>query len=161
MKGIPGYEGKYFACEDGRIFASPSKKRPKGCHLRPYLIGHGYEIVTLYKGDGGKKFLVHRLIASAFIPNPNNLREVNHIDADRLNNRPENLEWVTSKENKHHAIKRGLYKNLCTLSEQDVLDIRRMYATGNYFQADLAAKFKTSQGNISFIVLRKGWDHIS
>lgn len=112
MKNIKEYDGKYRACKSGQIFSTGNIRRKKGGYLKPWLIGNGYEMVMLYKDNKPKKFLVHRLMAQTFIPNPNDLPEVNHIDGNRLNNRPENLEWVTSKQNKQHAHKLGLYANL-------------------------------------------------
>lgn len=111
MRDIEGYEGLYAACEDGKIWAYPKGNWGER-FLKPWLIGHGYESVMLYKDKKPSKFLVHRLIALTFVPNPDNLPEVNHKNAERLDNRPENLEWVSSKENKQHAIALGLYKNL-------------------------------------------------
>lgn len=118
MKDIPGYEGLYAATKDGRIWAHKKKTSDgRTVHerfLKPWLIGHGYEMVMLYKDSKPTKFLTHRLVALTYIRNPRNLREVNHKDANRLNNRPENLEWCTSKENKRHAWALGLYENVRT-----------------------------------------------
>jgi hypothetical protein len=160
MQHINGYEGKYSISQDGKIFASPSNKRPKGCVLRPWLIGNGYEMVMLYKSKKPKKYLVHRLVAETFIPNPLGLSEVNHKDGNRLNNSIDNLEWVSSKQNKQHAISMGLYSKLCSLTETDVREIRRLYASGNYFQREIADMFNTTQFNVSWIVRGKGWSHI-
>ena len=71
--------------------------------LATYKINSGYEVVSLKVNRESIKRLVHRIVAQAFIPNPENKREVNHIDGDRLNNHVLNLEWATSSENKQHA----------------------------------------------------------
>ena len=62
----------------------------------------GYYQIQLYKNNKAKNFVVHRLVAEAFIPNPDDLPQVNHKDHNRLNNRVENLEWCTAKYNSNH-----------------------------------------------------------
>lgn len=86
--------GNYIVFEDGRIF-----KR-----LDPPASSGGYRFVRI----GKKSYPLHRVIASAFIPNPENKPEVNHIDGNKSNNAVSNLEWVTRKENMQHALKTGL-----------------------------------------------------
>lgn len=66
--------------------------------------------VELWKNGKRKVFMIHRLVAEAFIPNPENKPQVNHIDGNRLNNHVSNLEWNTNSENMHHAYKTGLTK---------------------------------------------------
>ena len=117
-KPIEGYESLYEVSNLGTIrsvdhFGSNgvSTILYKGKPLKPFLDGRGYYVqVTLCKGKHHKqKVLVHRLVAKAFVPNPNNLPEVNHKDGNKLNNEASNLEWVTSKQNKDHAYALGLY----------------------------------------------------
>lgn len=67
-----------------------------------------YSTVQLYKCNKATNYMVHRLVAQAFVPNPNNLKEVNHIDGNRLNNNADNLEWCTSRQNMLHSVKAGL-----------------------------------------------------
>ena len=72
--------------------------------------GHGYLSVSLFNGRE-KRFYIHRLVAEMFIQNNKKYEEVNHIDGNKKNNKVENLEWCTSKENKQHAHRLGLYKH--------------------------------------------------
>ena len=126
----------------------------------------GYLFVILCKNGVRKTLKVHRLVALAFIPNPENKRTINHIDGIKTNNFVENLEWNTQKENTHHAMDTGLQDNKGTknvnskLSEKEVIEIRRLYATGDYYQGALGKIFGVTQRLISYIVRRKNWVHI-
>jgi len=117
MKDIKGYEGLYAITKDGRIWSYPKYKRnEKGMWLKPFIQtkkrvnGTEYSMasVGLRKGKKRKLFLVHRLIALMFIPNPENKEQVNHKDGNALNNCVDNLEWVTQTENMQHAQENGL-----------------------------------------------------
>lgn len=94
-KPIEGYED-YLVSNLGRV---KSLKFGKEKILSPGHNGWGYLDVGLCKNGQKKHQLVHRLVALAFIPNPKNLPEVNHKNEDKTNNRADNLEWVSSKEN--------------------------------------------------------------
>lgn len=97
-KSIPGYEGRYYVSNLGRV-KGPLKI------LKPTISNWGYERVRI-TNNAGKRTTprVHRLVAQVFIPNPENKPEVNHIDGNKLNNNVSNLEWVTASENKLHDI---------------------------------------------------------
>lgn len=75
-----------------------------GRKIKPQQNGKGY----LRVGIGGKLIFVHRLVAEKYIPNPDNKKQINHKDGNKLNNNADNLEWVTNQENRNHAIKEGL-----------------------------------------------------
>lgn len=103
-KSIPGFNGKYKASSFGRIRSVYSKSkngkiRLTGTILKPSINKRGYYILKLSK----KTYKVHRLIALTFHLNPENKPQVNHKDLNQLNNRSDNLEWVTAKENVNHA----------------------------------------------------------
>jgi hypothetical protein len=107
-KDIDGYDGKYQISNTGRVRSFTRWKNGKD--LKAGINTHGYYIVNLVK-DGRKNIefkLVHRLVALHFIPNPNELPEVNHIDGNKLNNNIDNLEWVSRFDNIRHAYKHGL-----------------------------------------------------
>ena len=89
----------YIASSEGRIFSLTLDR-----YLLGSVNGRGYVHVTLRDDQGRKKYRdVHRLIALAFLPNPENKRTVNHKDGDKTNNRLSNLEWATHAENLQHA----------------------------------------------------------
>lgn len=77
--------------------------------LKPLKLTKGYLGVVLYdKNSKGKTYKIHRLVATAFIPNPNDLPQVNHIDGNKQNNKMDNLEWCDCQENMQHSYKIGL-----------------------------------------------------
>lgn len=116
---IPEYEGIYSISNTGAIKSvrrvivtclGRSRTIPERI-LMPKSNGVGYQFVTLCKGGNRKNYYVHRLLAQAFIPNPDSKRFVNHIDGNSLNNSLDNLEHVTHPENTKHAYDKGLNSN--------------------------------------------------
>lgn len=89
---------RYFACSDGRIWSDKTKR-----FLKPCKSNSGYLMVNLCVNGESHIKTVHRLIASAFIANPDSLEFVNHKNEDKTDNRPENLEWVTRSQNVRHG----------------------------------------------------------
>ena len=92
----------YLVSSDGRIM---SLKKGIKHELKPGLSGRGYLTVSL---DNGHTKPIHRLVAKAFIPNPDTKPAVNHIDGNKQNNRVDNLEWCTKSENERHAYRTGM-----------------------------------------------------
>lgn len=98
LKEIPGYEGYYMASEDGRIWSCRNEK-----YLKPVKTKAGYYRVSLSVCGEYKKLSVHRLVALAFIPNPQNKPTVNHKNEIKTDNRVCNLEWATILEQNIHG----------------------------------------------------------
>ena len=106
-KWIDGYEGEYQVSTKGNI--KSFKKYKEGIILKPKKDGKDKYLMICLSNNGSQKYyLIHRLVAQAFIQNPNNKEEVNHIDGNKKNNNVENLEWVTHSENIRHAFENNL-----------------------------------------------------
>lgn len=117
-KDVKGYEGIYEVSNLGNI-KSLRRLLPHFCGgnrvkseiILKIKIGKlGYCSLSLSKNNKYKSYLVHRLVCIAFIPNPENKPQVNHIDGNKSNNNAFNLEWVSSKENYHHSVNIGIRK---------------------------------------------------
>ena len=93
-KDIKGYEGIYQISSFGRVYSVKNN-----IFISQSVRANGYMQISLHKDGKRKPVLVHRLVAEAFIPNPENKETVNHLDEDKTNNRVDNLEWATVKEN--------------------------------------------------------------
>ena len=116
-KAIKGYEGFYEVNELGKIrsvdrivkFKDGSVRKYKGKELKPSMDQSGYAIVHLNKNGIAKTCNVHRLVAETFVPNPNNLSQVHHLNHERKDNRAQNLAWVTISEQRddHWRAARG------------------------------------------------------
>ena len=111
---VVGYEGLYEVSNTGRVRSLDRYVRrnyfKKGRILK-LNDRRGYLFVELCLNNKTKNFSVHRLVAQAFIPNPDNLPQVNHIDEDKLNNRVENLEWCDSKYNSNYGTRKDRARN--------------------------------------------------
>lgn len=106
-KEIPGCNGQTWVSNLGRVrttrYAGGGIKE-----LGQYTIPNGYVATCLYMNGDSRIAYIHKLVALAFIPNPNGKTQVNHKDGNKKNNRLENLEWVTPRENTIHALETGL-----------------------------------------------------
>jgi hypothetical protein len=132
-KEIKGLEGFYEISNLGRVKSISrvvkSSIQKNGFRITKEKIkpsqnnGNGYLQLYVQINNKRKIYYTHRLVALAFIPNPNNKPEVNHINGDKSDNRVENLEWCTRKENINHAFDLGLMKNRKTGKRVKVLQI--------------------------------------
>ena len=153
----------YTIDEFGKVKNTKTNKYLKGA-----INSKGYLKVELHLNKKIKKFFVHRLVAEYFVENPLNKEQVNHIDGNKLNNNMNNLEWVTNQENRNHAIKNNLTKNLCgeeapwsKLTKKDVIFIRSEYDKKETFNAKkLSKKFKVSTSQILLVAKRKSWKSV-
>ena len=113
-KPIPDYEQSYEVSTAGQV-----RNIRSGRILTARLGGTAsYRFVSLYKHNKEKHFLVHRLVAAAFVPNPYGKPQVNHKDMDKENNAASNLEWVTVSENHRHAFANGRKPTLSWLGKK-------------------------------------------
>lgn len=146
------------------------KHHIKGRVLTPYVTGKGYKkgkgyLTIRISNNKGKK--IHRLVAEAFIPNPDNLPQVNHIDGNTFNNSVDNLEWCTAKKNIEHSVNMGLHAvgenvKYSKLTEKQVVEIRNTYICGdrNWGAMPLSRKYGVAPTTIRNIVKEKKWRHI-
>lgn len=127
-KAIEGYEGLYEISNLGNV-RSLNYRNKKGCIkiMNPKNTTTGYYNICLMKDKKKTYPKIHRLVAQAFIPNPDNKPIVNHIDGDKHNNAVSNLEWCTHKENTAHAINSGLFETNLTVADE----IRQMAVDKN------------------------------
>ena len=128
----------------------------------------GYQQVELYENGESKRITVHRLVANHFLEKTEGKDEIDHINNDKTDNRAKNLRWVTRGENVRNAFEEGLYKsrkgknsNTAKLTEEEVVEIRKIYENTEKTQYDLADIYGVSQVQIGRIVRRETWTNLS
>lgn len=97
-KEVDGYEKLYRVSNFGNVYSCIS-----GITLKPVSLKKGYQVVKLFRHKKGRTHYIHRLVATNFIDNPNSLKEVNHKDENKRNNKVDNLEWMTTKQNSNYG----------------------------------------------------------
>lgn len=159
-----GYEGFYDASSYGRIRSIPRNGTSVGGRILKQTNGPaGYLAYCLHANGVHRTHRAHRLIALTFLPNPDNKPHVNHINGDKKDNRIENLEWCTARENINHAYKTGLKvansmedHGLNCLDRTQALCIHQLLLDGmNY--TSIAGYFKISTGTVGQIAMGRHW----
>lgn len=168
-RNIPGYEGEYAISDLGRIkrlkdSANNSWKADR--ILAPRAMENGYLRIMLCKNAAREEFLIHRLVLTVFRGGaPFSNAQVNHLNGDKKDNRPENLEWVTQSQNIKHAYDvlghkaRGVSNHSTHLTEEDIRQIRALRQAGTR-SIVLARQFNISPRAIRDIVNRRTWAHV-
>lgn len=127
---IKGYEGLYMISNFGRVYAYPkhwesgrakSKKKSLPGRIKKTRINIGYAVVMLCKNGIKKTYKVHRLMAIAFIPNPQGFKEINHIDQNRSNNNIKNLEWCNCQQNAISSVRSPTNRKQITKEEAEFI----------------------------------------
>jgi len=168
-KDVVGYEGVYQVSSFGRV---KRVKAASGTHidkvLTPFRQTCGYLVVHLCHKRKRATCLVHRLVALAFLP-PSDKSQINHKNGDKTNNRLDNLEWATPKENIQHAYAvlgrkpsqpKGEENRNAKLTVQQVRQVRTLYATDNYSHRALADMYGVSSHTIGRILRCEAWQHV-
>ncbi len=175
-KDIKGWEGFYQVSNFGNIksldrivLVKRSNRKEsinvkyKGKNFTPKPKKRGYYTISLTAESVSYYYSLHRLVAKAFIPNPENKPCINHIDCDKTNNHIDNLEWVTYSENSKHAFKNGLKNQYGENNSNSKLDaktvemIRKLYHKNGVSQKQISEIFNMSHGWVSKIVNYKIW----
>ena len=163
-KDIAGFEGLYQVSNLGNVKRLISERVFEERLIGRSIDRYGYVKRVLSKGGKSHCFTEHRLVAMSFIENPNNKATVNHKNGIKTDNTVENLEWLTSGENTRHAIEtglkdnKGIKHNKCKLTEEQVLEIRKIGYSKT--RTSLSKKYGVSTSSILRIIKRENWKHL-
>ena len=138
-KAIDGTDGMIEVSTEGRV---RSLLRPSKTILKLQSDAKGYMRVRVTIKRKKMTFKVHREVAKAFIPNPDGKQQVNHIDGNKHNNAADNLEWVTNRENAHHAIKTGLFDAVADAAKRSN-DLRKRAVRATESSTGITAVFES------------------
>lgn len=150
MKDIKGYEGLYAVTSCGKVWSYRSK-----IFLKPKVRKDGYLEVSLSKKNERKSKSVHRLVAEAYIPNPDNLPQISHVDETRANNAVTNLKWCDAKENcnmPQHIQKKKANLNNATSKQVVCKETGEIYPS----LSEVGRRFGCTPQNIRSAIIRNG-----
>jgi hypothetical protein len=177
-KSVVGYEGLYEVNTDGELRTFNWKGTGQTRIMKPAKDHKGYLRTMIGKDGKYKTIKMHRIVAEAFIPNPENKPTVNHKNGIKDDNRVDNLEWHTYKENTHHAIENGMFyfrpksdlnglsrckgqqKHNTKFRNEDIISIRARFVPYKVTREDLAKEYGVSPATIKDIVTRRSWKHL-
>lgn len=149
----------YIITKEGSIISKYTGKQ-----VYVHVNKKGYNFVRLYVDGKSKTYLVHRLVAQLYIPNPDNKPEVNHKDGNKSNNNDWNLEWSTSQENVDHAVAVGLIplgdaRPNAKFSDEEIREIRQIRNLGWTYQ-HIATYLDCSYQTIEKICNKQTYKHV-
>ena len=170
-KSIKGYKGIYEVSDSGKVKSLARTMKRKGSNGNSYTVKEkilkpalcdGYCVVNLTNKNGNKRTKkIHRLVAEAFIPNPNNLSDVDHIDNCKTNNKLSNLQWLSSGDNTRKSFDRyGSQHGRAKLDERKVIIIKYVLHHKLARQGVLANLYNVSQSRICEANTGKIWGHV-
>ena len=170
-KNIKGYEGLYQVSNLGNVKSvdriikrSTSEMKLKSKNMSQYIGNSGYPMISLCTNGQCKRHLVHRIVATAFLPNPLNKAYVNHIDGNKQNSNLENLEWSTPTENSIHAHNHGLAnvgKGEKHRSAKLTVDKVKYIRESSKTIKELSLMFNVSKQAIRDVKMKRSWKHES
>lgn len=163
-KDVIGFEGKYQISNFGRIKSLNYNNTHKEKIMKLSLDKYGYTKLSIAKNNKDYSKTIHRLVAQAFIPNPENKSQINHKNGVKTDNRVENLEWCTVSENHKHAFKNKLRENrkgedcnFTKLTKEQVNEIRKRFKYEKITKRQLAKEYIVTESNICCIINNKSW----
>lgn len=165
-KEVPEAAGRYYVSTLGRLLTIAWKGTSQARVMKPALDPCGYMRTMIVRDGRTRTIKIHRLVAQTFLPNPANLSDVNHINGIKSDNRPENLEWMSRKQNMQHAFRtglqhiRGVSNPACILTEAQVLEIRSKHQPRIYTREVLATEYGVSLPTIKDILRGATWKHL-
>ena len=172
-KYVPNSDNRYLVSNYGRILTTGYKGGKKCSIMKPAKDNQGY-LRTMLKLNGRVRTIkVHRIVAQTWIPNEENKLQVNHKNFDRSDNRVENLEWMTPKENCLYSFNAGrIIRPVCTnfvkgeqigtskLTELEIKEIRQKFKPRVYTREMLGKEYNVAPATIKDIILKKSWKHV-
>jgi hypothetical protein len=176
---VEGYDASFSVSSLGNVRSEtrsiPHRRLGQAVHKGKPIVpttkkskSNKYAIVSFTKEGKGRTFQVHQLVAKTFLTNEKNLPHVNHIDGNGLNNRLDNLEWISPRDNVTHAYQSGLRRSMrgemsssAKLTEKQVREIKKYLEEGAFSQRKLAEIYQVVPMVITQIKLRKTWKHVS